>query len=133
MNYPAQILIVDDESHVRAFFSRLAQSHLGAPKIFEAADGESALELYRRERPDLVLLDLNLIGMSGLEVLDQLRAIDEDAVVIVLSTMSVLSVIQEVVARGANGYVLKNIGSEKVQESLVAAVADVFGDSEESD
>lgn len=131
MNFPADILIVDDEPHVRAFLSKIAQAHLGAPKIFEAAEGEPALEIFRRERPELVLLDINLIGLSGLDVLDQIRATDENAVVIMLSTVSTYSVIKEVAERGANGYVLKNTGSEKVAESLVTAVAEAFGESDE--
>jgi len=130
MNFPAKILIVDDEAHVRAFLSKLAQSNLGAPPVFEAADAASALELFQLERPDLVLLDSNLIGISGLEVLEQIRALDEDVVIIVLSTESTMGAIQEAVDRGANGYVLKNVGSAEVTRSLLEAVTESFGGDE---
>lgn len=128
MDFPDKILIVDDEPHVRAFLSKIAEAHLGAPKVLESADGEGAIELFQQEQPGLVLLDVNLIGLSGLEVLERIRALDEDAVVIMLSTVNVISVIREVVDRGANGYILKNAGSEKVTESLLAAVAESFGE-----
>lgn len=130
MNFPAKILIVDDEPHVRSFLSKLAQSNLGAPVVFEAVDAASALDLFQRELPDLVLLDSNLIGMSGLEVLEQIRAVDEDVVIIVLSTESTMGAIQEAVTRGANGYVLKNVGSEEVTRSLLEAVTESFGGDE---
>ena len=130
MNFPAKILIVDDEPHVRAFLCRLAQADLGAPALFEASDAASALELFQRELPDLVLLDSNLIGTSGLEVLEQIRAVDDEVVIIVLSTVSTMSAIQEAVNRGANGYVLKNVGSAEVARSLLEVVAESFGNDE---
>jgi DNA-binding NarL/FixJ family response regulator len=133
MDFPDKILIVDDEPHVRAFLSKIAEAHLGAPKVLESADGERAIELFQQEQPGLVLLDVNLIGLSGLEVLERIRALDEDAVVIMLSTVNVISVIREVVDRGANGYILKNAGSEKVTESLLAAVAESFGEEADAD
>ncbi|MEO6006114.1 MAG: response regulator transcription factor [Opitutus sp.] len=127
MNFPTKVLIVDDEAHVRAFLGRLAQADLGGPALFEAPDAATALELFQRERPDLVLLDTNLIGTSGLDVLEQIRALDEDVVIIMLSTTSVMSAIQEAIDRGANGFVLKNVGSEKVASSLLEAVTESFG------
>ena len=127
MNFPAKILIVDDEPHVRAFLCKLAQSDLGAPALFEASDAESALEIFQRERPDLVLLDVNLIGTSGLVVLEQIRAADEDVVIIMLSTMSVVSAIQQAIDLGANGYVLKNVGSAEVARSLLEVISESFG------
>jgi DNA-binding NarL/FixJ family response regulator len=133
MNFPAKILIVDDEPHVRAFLSKLAQSDLGAPALFEAADAESALELFQRERPDLVLLDVNLIGTSGLAALQQIREVDEEVVIIMLSTMSVISAIRQAVDLGANGYVLKNAGSAEVARSILEVVAESFGNADAND
>ena len=133
MNFPTKVLIVDDESHVRAFLVKLAQTELGAPALFEAPDAATALELFQSKRPELVLLDTNLIGTSGLEVLEQIRALDDDVVIIMLSTTSVMSAIQEVIDRGANGFVLKNVGSEKVASSLLEAVTEWFGDGDPDD
>ena len=65
MPFTGKILLVDDEPHVRKYVSIIARG-LGSPVIFEAASGEQALELYARESPDLVLLDVNLPGMDGL-------------------------------------------------------------------
>ena len=127
MNFPSKILIVDDEPHVRAFVTKLAEANLGAPTLFEAPDAETALATFSREQPDLVLLDTHLIGTSGLDLLEQLRALNEDVVIIMLSTVSAMSAIQEAVERGANGYVLKHVGSDKVAKSLVEAVTDSFG------
>ena len=127
MNFPSKILIVDDEPHVRAFLSKLAQSDLGAPAVFEASDAESALELFQSKRPDLVLLDVNLIGTSGLAALEQIREVDEDVVIIMLSTTSVITAIRQAIELGANGYVLKNAGSAEVARSILEVVAESFG------
>ena len=127
MNFPSKILIVDDEPHVRAFLSKLAHSDLGTPAIFEASDAESALELFQSKRPDLVLLDVNLIGTSGLAALEQIREVDEDVVIIMLSTTSVITAIRQAIELGANGYVLKNAGSAEVARSILEVVAESFG------
>ncbi len=59
MNFSGSILLVDDEAHIRKFISLLLR-HLGVARIFEAPNGNAALEIYKKESPDLVMLDVNM-------------------------------------------------------------------------
>ena len=68
--YRARILVVDDETDIRAAFRILLEPHF---EILEAGDGQSCLDVLERERIDLILLDQNLPGISGLDTLEALR------------------------------------------------------------
>ena len=87
MPFTGKILLVDDEPHVRKYVGLLARG-LGSPVIFEAANGEDALAIYARESPDLVLLDVNLPGMDGVQILSAILAQDPDAVVVMLTSLA---------------------------------------------
>lgn len=116
----AKILIVDDSS-----FSRmLIRKALGEEHTFLEADrGEQALELYAREQPDLVILDLTMPGMHGAEVLRRLKAMDAEARVIVGTADIQEQSMQEVLALGALCVVPKPFTRERLQE----AVRDALG------
>lgn len=129
MAHPSKILIVDDEVHLRALLRKLVRINLGAPTVVEAADGPGAVALYKSERPDLVLLDINLIGSSGLEALGEIRAFDPEAVVVMLTAVDVRSAVEEATAKGASGYILKDTPHEEVAQALRDIVATVFGDA----
>lgn len=129
MNIPAKVLIVDDEPHLRRYFSKLVRVNLGGPAVLEADSAASAVALYDRERPDMVLLDINLIGSSGLEALGQIRALDAEAVVVMLTAVDARRAIEEATAKGASGYILKDTPQEEVALTLREIVAVVFGNS----
>jgi two-component system chemotaxis response regulator CheY len=78
-----KILVVDDSAMSRRSLKRMLES--AAYSVIEAADGMSALEQYYLERPDLVLLDMLMKGMYGLDVLTKLREMDPDARVVVVT------------------------------------------------
>jgi DNA-binding NarL/FixJ family response regulator len=123
-NPPPQVLIVDDEPHVRAFISALLRESFSSLSILEAGDDAAALAAMAA-RPDLVLLDINLIGSSGLDLLPQLLALHPDTVVVMLTAVSVRQAIEQAMARGARGYVLK----DGTLEELEAALRDVIRDN----
>ena len=79
----ARILIVDDEDSVRKMLSQMVES-MGHETI-QARDGIAALELARHQPPDLILLDIDMPGLNGLETLKRLRARDPQAIVIMIS------------------------------------------------
>lgn len=83
MNDPAHILIVDDEPNVRLVFRTALESAGYATS--EAADGQSALARLGRARPDLVLLDLRMPGIDGMETLRRLREADHDVPVVIVT------------------------------------------------
>ena len=115
-----KILLVDD--------SRLARRSIRAVleasdfEVIEAEDGMIALEKYFAEKPDLVMLDLVMKGMYGLDVLTKLRELDPAARVIVVSA-DVQSSSQEMVqAAGASGFIIKPVD----REQLLSAISRAF-------
>jgi two-component system invasion response regulator UvrY len=112
-----RILLVDDHSIVRAGLRGLLGT-VGAAEIHEAADGGTALGLARSVRPDLIVLDLNLPGLSGLELLRRL-VLENSAVRVLVLTMHAEPVYAaRALDAGARGYLSKNASPDE----LVAAV-----------
>jgi len=107
-----KILLVDDHAVVRAGVRRLLATEPDVG-IFEAASAGDALDLYRRERPDLIILDLNLTGSSGLELLRRLLQSDKAAKVLILSMHSEAIYAARALEAGAKGYVSKSAGAEE--------------------
>jgi two-component system chemotaxis response regulator CheY len=108
----ARILVVDDSGLAR----RRARSILeGAGyEVLEAEDGMSALERYFVSRPDVVVLDLVMKGMYGLDVLTKLREMDESAKVIVVSADVQTSSQQLVSDAGASGFLIKPLEADQI-------------------
>ena len=117
MARPKNTLLVDDEAHVRAFM-RLLLRELGIEECWEAADGASALHLVKHHKPDLVLLDINLPGMSGLQVLGQIKQFDPELPVVMATAQSSMSSVSEAVRLGASGYLLKHCPKEETLAAL---------------
>lgn len=78
-----RILVVDDEASIRELLSR--QLMREGRKVLVANDGRMAIELFRRERPDITILDLNMPGLDGIAVLKAIRAIDAKATVMIFT------------------------------------------------
>jgi two-component system invasion response regulator UvrY len=111
-----KILIVDDHGVVREGLARLLGVHFDV-EICEAAGVESGLDVYQKEQPSLVILDLNLEGPGGLEMLRRLLAVDANAKVIVFSMHHEPVYAVRALRAGARGYVSK---SAPVEELLTA-------------
>ena len=107
-----KVLLVDDSGlarrGMRAIFERAGYD------IVEAEDGMTALERYFLEKPDVVILDLVMKGMYGLDVLTKLRELDPNACVVVVSADVQQSSQQLVEAAGAAGFVNKPVDAERV-------------------
>ncbi len=82
---PSSALIVDDEAHVRAYV-KLLLGTFGVEEFFEAGDVRTARELWSKHRPGLVMLDVNLPGESGLELLKEVRDGDDEVYLVMLSS-----------------------------------------------
>jgi len=115
-----KIIIVDDHGVVREGLQRLFIAHFEA-EVFEAANIDDGLTVYRRERPDIVVLDLNLEGAGGLELLRRVLSADNAARVIVFSMHHEPIYAVRALRSGARGYVSK---SAPVEE-LIAAIRKV--------
>lgn len=111
----ARLLLVDDSPSVLEVFGRML-GHLGHV-VVEASSGDEALNAYRAERPDGVFLDLTMPGMGGLDVLRELRAIDPDARVAVLTSRRDTATVQAALAAGARDYVVKPATLGRLREA----------------
>lgn len=117
---PARILTIEDEPPIRdGIVAYLEDSGF---TMLEANDGPSGLEVFRNEHPDVVLCDLRLPGMDGLEVLSTITAESPETPVIVVSGVSLLNYAVQALKRGAWDYVTKPIHDMAVLESAVRRV-----------
>jgi two-component system, chemotaxis family, chemotaxis protein CheY len=117
MSFDGKILLADDEAHIRKFMG-LVLRQLGSPTIIEAVNGAQAVELYQSERPDLVLLDVNMPEVDGLQALEKLRAIDPDCAVIMLTSLTTRNIIERAAALGALNYIRKDTPKEEILSTL---------------
>src|SRR5580704_12754739 len=106
-------LIVDDHPVVRAGCRKLFEDACNA-SVFEAATGEDSLRLFAEYRPELVVLDISLPGMGGLEVLQRIRALEARASVLMFSMHASPIFAVRAMNAGARGYVVKNSPPEEL-------------------
>jgi two-component system, NarL family, invasion response regulator UvrY len=112
-----KILLVDDHAIVRSGLRRLFAA-LPDVRIHEAATGREALAVVRAERPALILLDLNLPGLGGLELLRRLLIEQPEARVVVLTMHAEALYATRAMRAGAAGYVSKNASPEELLEAV---------------
>lgn len=117
-----KILIVDDSALSRRTLRRILES--AGYEVVEADDGMTALEMYFLEKPNLVLLDLVMKGMYGLDVLMKLREMDPKALVVVGSADIQSSTRQMVDEAGAHAFINKPFISEQVIAAVETALAE---------
>lgn len=125
MSFAGKILLVDDEPHIRKFLGLLLR-RLGAPRIIEAADGEEAVALYAREQPDLVLLDVSMPRLDGLQALGRIMTADPAAVVVMLTSLTNRQTVEECLRLGAVGYLRKDTPPDGLLAELQGIIATAF-------
>ncbi|HEY1794467.1 MAG TPA: response regulator [Opitutaceae bacterium] len=129
MNFTGSIMLVDDEAHIRKFISLLLR-HLGISRIYEAPNGSEAIELFKKVRPDLVMLDVNMPVMDGLETLKALKEVDENCVVVMLTSLANRQTIDTAVNLGAANYIRKDAPPEEIGRALAETIDSCFEDAE---
>jgi two-component system chemotaxis response regulator CheY len=117
----ARVLVVDDDTLMREVLKALLRDE-GFEVAGEARDGQSALALLDRARPDLVCLDVNMPGMSGIDVLKNIRSNYPDIRVVMITGDSSMGTVREAVGYGAMGYIIKPFKAGRVSSSLHAAM-----------
>ena len=116
-----RVLICDDHGLVRSGLHLLLEAEADIEVVEEAGNAAEVVRMARLEKPDLVLLDLVMPGVGGLEAMPRIRAAAPDAKVLVLSMEDDVSYIREAFAAGAGGYLLKDVADA----DLVTAVREV--------
>lgn len=117
-------LIADDEAHMRTFLKLLLQD-IGISKVYLMQNGMDAVEAYQEYQPDLILLDINMNKMNGVEALKRIRALNPDARVIMLTAVSTRDTIEETAKAGATYYILKTQSPDAIKELIVKVLATV--------
>jgi DNA-binding NarL/FixJ family response regulator len=106
-----RVVVADDQTLVRAGFRLLVDSAPDLQVVGEAADGAEAVELVRRQRPDVVLMDIRMPVMDGLEATRRIGALQETATarILILTTFDLDEYVYQALRAGASGFVLKDI------------------------
>jgi DNA-binding NarL/FixJ family response regulator len=119
---PVRVVIIDDTEDIRILL-RLSLSKGGMDVVAEAADGREGIEVVRRERPDVVLLDLGMPVLDGRRALPLIRQLMPDGRIIVLSAYGADLMSEEVLGMGADGYVQKGFSMRRIVQFVEDAVA----------
>jgi YesN/AraC family two-component response regulator len=125
MKYEGKILLVDDETHVRKFIG-LILKQLGATTLFEAGNGRDAIEIFKRESPNLVLLDVNMPIQDGIQTLREIREISADCVVVMLTSLANRQTVEEALSLGADNYIRKDTPKDDILAALRQTIAECF-------
>jgi len=108
---PKSILIVDDEEVIRNFFSEMLSEY----RILTAQSGEEALEIIKTDRPELVLLDLKMPGIDGLETLKRIRKMDKGLSVVMLTAYGTPEIKSQAMRLGARGLMAKPFELQQIK------------------
>jgi len=115
------ILLVEDQYFARLALHTVVDSREDMKIVAETASGAEALPLYRKHRPDLVIMDLRLPGMSGFDAIRAIRAEDAAARIVVLSNYDGSEDVHRALDAGALAYLTKDAGADDLIEALLAA------------
>jgi DNA-binding NarL/FixJ family response regulator len=115
---PISVLIADDQALVRAGFRAILEASPGITVAGEAGDGQDAVYLAQLRRPDVVLMDIRMPGLDGLDATRQIIAGDDRIAVLMLTTFDINEYVYEALRAGASGFLLKDV----LPEQLIAAV-----------
>lgn len=118
---PIQVLIADDHGVLRAGLRALLDAEPDLEVVGEAVDGDEALRLAERLRPDLVLLDISMPGPGGVEITRRLREALPQLRVLILTVHEDESLLREVIQAGAAGYITKRAIEPELINAIKAA------------
>ncbi|RSZ60727.1 response regulator [Massilia atriviolacea] len=120
---PIRVLLVDDHSLFRSGIRSLLQRHAEFAVVGEAADGVEGIKRARQLQPDVVLLDLNMPGMSGVETLQLMKQDCPEAAIVMLTVSEEAQDLGTALRAGASGYLIKNIDTDYLLRAIRRAAA----------
>ena len=117
---PVRLLVVDDHPVVRQGLRTFLETRSGFEVVGEASDGETAIAEAARLLPDVILMDLVMPGVDGLEAIDRIRAGDPTARILVLTSFASADQVLPALRAGAAGYLLKDAAPAEVEAAIRA-------------
>lgn len=127
-----KVLVVDDEKHIRMLMRKVVRG-LNLELAGEAENGKEAVQLFKQEKPDLVLLDINMPYMDGIEALKEIRGDTPNALVIMLTSVADTESVQKCIDLGAVDYILKSNPLQEIRQVIEESVKAIRDKSEASD
>ncbi len=115
---PIRILLVDDQRLMRDGLRTLLELEEGMEVIGEAEDGQGAVDLYESLRPDVVLMDIRMPGMDGVEATRRIMGRRPEAKIVILTTFDDEASIFDGLRAGALGYLLKDVSGQELAEAI---------------
>ncbi len=116
-----RVLVVDDDNLMRQILKAILSDE-GFQVAGEARDGTAALQMADRLRPDLICLDVNMPGLSGIEVLKHVQERIPGTKVVMITGDSSMATVRDAVSHGAMGYILKPFNAARVASAIKAAL-----------
>ena len=123
MDNPISVLLVDDHTLFRSGIRSLLQRHPEFSVVGEAADGFEGVKRAQQLKPQVILLDLNMPGMSGVETLQLMRQDSPESAIVMLTVSEDAEDLSTALKAGASGYLLKNIDTEYLTRAIRRAAA----------
>ncbi|QTM99507.1 response regulator [Sediminibacillus dalangtanensis] len=113
----ANILVVDDAKFIRVTLSGILEN--GSHTVVgEAEDGDQAVEMYKQLSPDLVTMDITMPGKNGMDAMQEIKAFDGQAKVIMCSAMGQQKLVVEAIEKGAKDFIVKPFDENRVLEAV---------------
>ena len=116
-----RILIVDDSPVIRLKLKQLCEK-FSLTVAGEASNGEEAVKLYKLRKPELVLMDMNMPEMSGIEAVEEILSIDPNARILIISGDAKDFNVRQALLKGVKGYILKPIEETKLYNAIYKAL-----------
>lgn len=112
-----KILIADDATFMRMMLKDIL-SHAGFINLIEAKNGREAINLFKVEKPEFILLDVTMPDMDGLRALEEIKEINPDVKIIMCSSMGQEEIVSECFEKGADDFIMKPFKPERVVQAV---------------
>lgn len=117
-----KVLLVDDAAFVRMSLKKILDDMALGFEYIEAGDGEDAIEKYKIYSPDLVIMDITMPKMDGITVVGRIKEIDDNAKIIMCSSMGYQEKVLDAITAGAKDFIIKPYEAAKVAKSIKAVL-----------
>lgn len=125
---PLTALLIDDEAYFRKFVGQLL-SNAGIELVVEARNGDEALTMFPVTKPGLVILDINMPKMGGIETLQALRILAPDLPIVMLTSVADEAMVERCVTEGATYFIRKDVAANLLIEELRGVLTEVRAES----